>query len=220
MAIIYALVSRGTTVLAECATTTGNFATITEHILEKIPEGDTKMTYIYDRHLFHYIQKDGIVYMCMADDEFGRRLPFAFLEDISKRFATQYGSSTSSGTGVVYGVNEFSRVIATQMDFYNSDPGADKIRQVQGEIAQVKGVMVQNIERVLERGERIEILVDKTDTLNQASLAFKKRSHVLHQEMSWKSTQAIGAIVGVVIVILYALVCFACGFPFWQKCHA
>jgi hypothetical protein len=40
----------------------------------------------------------------------------------------------------------------------------------------VKNVMVQNIEKVLERGERIDILVDKTDTLNQASFAFKKRS--------------------------------------------
>lgn len=32
------------------------------------------------------------------------------------------------------------------------------------------------IERVLERGERIELLVDKTDTLNQHASGFKKRS--------------------------------------------
>jgi hypothetical protein len=32
------------------------------------------------------------------------------------------------------------------------------------------------IERVLERGERIELLVDKTDNLNQQAFAFKKRS--------------------------------------------
>lgn len=30
---------------------------------------------------------------------------------------------------------------------------------------EVKSVMVQNIEKVLERGERIELLVDKTDSL-------------------------------------------------------
>lgn len=36
--------------------------------------------------------------------------------------------------------------------------------------------MVHNIERVLERGERIELLVDKTDNLNQQAFAFKKRS--------------------------------------------
>ncbi len=35
------------------------------------------------------------------------------------------------------------------------------------------------IERVLERGERIELLVDKTDNLNQQAFAFKKRSTAL-----------------------------------------
>ena len=50
------------------------------------------------------------------------------------------------------------------------------MKQVHGEIEQVKDVMVHNIERVLERGERIELLVDKTDNLNQQAFAFKKRS--------------------------------------------
>jgi vesicle-associated membrane protein 7 len=50
------------------------------------------------------------------------------------------------------------------------------LKQVHGEIEQVKDVMVHNIERVLERGERIELLVDKTDNLNQQAFAFKKRS--------------------------------------------
>ena len=36
--------------------------------------------------------------------------------------------------------------------------------------------MVQNIEKVLERGERIELLVDKTDRLNQSSFKFEKTS--------------------------------------------
>lgn len=35
------------------------------------------------------------------------------------------------------------------------------------------------LERVLERGERIELLVDKTDNLNQQAFAFKKRSTAL-----------------------------------------
>jgi hypothetical protein len=33
------------------------------------------------------------------------------------------------------------------------------------QVAEVKDVMVDNIERVLQRGERIELLVDKADGL-------------------------------------------------------
>jgi vesicle-associated membrane protein 7 len=49
MPIIYALVARGPTVLAEHASTTGNFAKVTQSILEKIPATNSKMSYVYDR---------------------------------------------------------------------------------------------------------------------------------------------------------------------------
>ncbi|CAG8492694.1 12828_t:CDS:2, partial [Acaulospora colombiana] len=62
---------------------------------------------------------------------------------------------------------------------YFSNPEADRLKKVHGEIEQVKDVMVHNIERVLERGERIELLVNKTDNLTQQAFAFKKRSTAL-----------------------------------------
>lgn len=47
------------------------------------------------------------------------------------------------------------------------------------------------IERVLERGERIELLVDKTDNLNQQAFAFKKRSTQLKVTINLKQTRTI-----------------------------
>ncbi|KAJ3056226.1 Vesicle-associated membrane protein [Rhizophlyctis rosea] len=217
MPIIYGLVSRGAIILAEHATTTGNFTTVTQHILEKIPEGDSKMTYVYDRYLFHYVQRDGIIYLCLADDTFGRRVPFAFLEDIARRFENHYGERAHSA--IAYGLNEFSKTIAQLMEFYSSNPGSDKLRQVQGEIDQVKDVMVHNIEKVLERGERIDILVDKTDNLNQASFAFKKRSTALRRAMWWKNTKLMVILVAVIIFLIYFLISTHCGFPSWSYCR-
>lgn len=43
------LVSRGTCVLAEFTTTSGNFTTVTRSILSKLPNKDTRMSYVYDR---------------------------------------------------------------------------------------------------------------------------------------------------------------------------
>ncbi len=34
--------------------------------------------------------------------------------------------------------------------------------------------MVENIDQLLERGEKIELLVDKTDRLNQTAFKFEK----------------------------------------------
>jgi vesicle-associated membrane protein 7 len=67
-----------------------------------------------DRYLFHYICEDGIIYMCMADDSFGRRIPFIFLQDLKEKFLNTYGKNRAL-EAPPYGLNEFSRVIEKQM---------------------------------------------------------------------------------------------------------
>ncbi|KAG0238283.1 hypothetical protein BGX31_003314 [Mortierella sp. GBA43] len=202
MTIIYSFIAKGPIILAEYSATTGNFASVTEAILEKIPPGNSKLTYAYDSYLFHYISEDGITYLCMADNALGRRIPFAYLTDIKERFLEQYAQELElESTVLPYGMNEFSKVMAKQMEYFSTDPNADTIKHVKGEIEQVKDVMVQNIERVIERGERLELLVDKTDNLNQQAFVFKRRSVALKQNMWWKNIKLTIILILVLLVI-------------------
>lgn len=217
MPLIYAVIAKETTVLAESASSEGNFASAAANIIEKIAEQQKpyqKLTYVYDQYLFHYIVENGLIFMCMADSETGRRVPFTFLEDVKKQFTETYGDRVINA--LPYGMNEFSRVLSAQMEKYAGEGSI--IRQVQGEIDQVRDVMVQNIEKVLDRGERIEILVNKTDSLNSAAFQFKKRSTALKRQMWWKNTKLMIILSVVIILILYFIICAACGFPGWSKC--
>lgn len=64
------------------------------------------------------------------------RIPFAFLEDIHQRFARNYGRAVISAHA--YAMNdEFSRVLSQQMEYYSSDPNADRINRLKGEMSQV-----------------------------------------------------------------------------------
>ena len=68
-------------------------------------------------------------------------------------------------------------------DYFSNNPGADNLNKVQAQIEIVKDVMVENIEKILERGEKIELLVDKTDRLNQQAFKFEKsvrEEHAYH----------------------------------------
>ena len=49
MPLIYSLVARETVILAEFTSTSGNFTTVTRRILERIPQKESKMSYVYDR---------------------------------------------------------------------------------------------------------------------------------------------------------------------------
>jgi len=105
------------------------------------------------------------------------------------------------------------------VDFGSSKAGQeDAFRNVQREIDDVRGIMTENIERVLERGERIDLLVDKTDRLGGSARDFRVRSRGLRRKMWWKNARLMVLLVVVCIFLLYLFIGFGCGLPAWGKC--
>ena len=90
----------------------------------------------------------------------------------------------------------------------DDDGGQDKVDKVRADMDDVKNVMVDNIEKVLKRGEKIELLVDKTDNLNQQSIRFKKHSTQLKQAMWWQNARLM-IFVGVVVVVVVGGIAFS-----------
>ena len=89
----------------------------------------------------------------------------------------------------------------------------DAITNVQHDIDNVKGIMTENIERVLERGERIDLLVDKTDRLGVGAHDFRMRSRGLKRQMWWKNMKLMVLLGVVVVFLIYLFVGFGCGLP-------
>lgn len=98
--------------------------------------------------------------------------------------------------------DSFDEVLKREMGRYSAGIGAtpgtytddgynesDNVRKVREEIDNVRGIMTENIERVLERGERIDLLVDKTGRLNVGAGEFRRRSRGLRRRMWWKNVK-------------------------------
>lgn len=217
MSLLYGAISRGKTILAKYASCSGNFQEITDHLLVKIGPENSKMTYTQRNYLFHYIVEDGITYLCITDDDFERSKAFSFLTDIKKRFHKTYRNRIQ--TALPYAMQgEFSRVMAAEMRHY-SDPVASRQTQnmarVEEELDELKGIMVKNIDSIAQRGERLELLVEKTEDLNSSTLTFKKSSRNLARAMCMKNVKLIILITVIGIIAVYFLVSFACGFD-WK----
>jgi len=215
MPILFSTVSRGVTILAKNATCTGNFLEVTEQVLAKIKSPNEKLTYAHGKYLFHYISEDGIVFLCITDDDFERSKAFAFLSEVKRRFRTQYG--TRAQTALPYAMNtEFSRILATQMAFHSRD--RDQIADVEGNLDELKGIMVKNIASVADRGEKLELLIDKTEDLSSNSVTFKTTSRALARKMWWRNVKITVAIVIVSLIILVFIVSASCKTFNWSKC--
>uniref|UniRef100_M8BAU6 Vesicle-associated membrane protein 714 n=1 Tax=Aegilops tauschii TaxID=37682 RepID=M8BAU6_AEGTA len=210
MAIVYALVARGTVVLAEFAAVSGNAGAVARRILEKLPsEAEARLCFAQDRYIFHVLRSpaDGLTFLCMANDTFGRRVPFIYLEDIQMRFMKNYGRVAHSA--LAYAMNdEFARVLHQQMEFFSSNPSADTLNRLRGEI---HTVMVDNIEKILDRGDRISLLVDKTSTMQDSGFHFRKQSKRLRRALWMKNVKLLAVLTGVIVLLLYLIIAAFCG---------
>lgn len=75
------------------------------------------------------------------------------------------------------------------MHTYNTAPPSDELTRAQNELNQVKDIMVQNVEQILSRGERIDLLVNKTDAMAGQATAFRRGARTVRQQMWWKNVK-------------------------------
>jgi len=221
MSLIHALVARGTIILAEHQAGKRDFSQATQTILSKIPPNNSKLTYVWENYLFHYVSEGGFTFLVMADDSAGRRMPFTFLAELQHKFAAHPTSSSGSlADSPAYSLQgSFSPVISQLMHTYNTNPPNDELANAQNQLAQVKDIMVQNVEQILSRGERIELLVDKTDNMANQATAFRRGARTVRRQMWWKNTRILGLSVVVAIVLIWIIVAQFCGAGL-NQCHS
>ncbi|CAL0304007.1 unnamed protein product [Lupinus luteus] len=211
MAILYALVARGSVVLAEFSAVTGNTGAVARRLLDNLPaEADSRLCFSQDRYIFHILRSDGLTYLCMANDSFGRGIPFSYLEDVQMRFMKNYGKVANYAPA--YAMNdEFSRVLHHQMEFFSSNSSADTLNRVRGEVGEIRTIMVDNIEKILERGDRIELLVDKTSTMQDSAFHFRKQSKRLQRALWMKNFKLLVLMTLLIVLFLYLIIAACCG---------
>lgn len=132
-------------------------------------------------------------------------MPFTFLAELQQKFTSQPSASSSSlSDPPAYALQgSFGPVIAQLMTQYNTNPPTDELTRAQTELAQVKDIMVQNVEQILSRGERIELLVDKTDTMASQATAFRRGARTVRRSMWWKNTRILALSIVVALVSLF-----------------
>lgn len=89
---------------------------------------------------------------------------------------------------------------------------------VENEIVQVRDLMNENIDRILQRGENLESLINKTSNLNTTSNSFRRRTISVKRRMLWSNFKFLIIISIIIIILLYVLVGIECGLPFYGRC--
>lgn len=231
--LIYSFVARGTIVLAEHTPYSGNFSTIAVQCLQKLPSNSSKYTYSCDGHTFNFLLDSGFVFLVVADEPTGRSVPFVFLERVKDDFKKRYGSSIKNDGdphpladgdeeeddlfgdrfSIAYNLDrEFGPKLKEHMEYCMNHPDEmSKLSKLKAQITEVKGIMMDNIEKVLDRGEKIELLVDKTESLQFQADSFQRQGRQLRRKMWFQNLQMKLMVGGAILLFIVIVWLFACG---------
>ncbi|TVY36740.1 Protein transport protein [Lachnellula occidentalis] len=117
-------------------------------------------------YTIHYLISNDIVYICISERSYPRKLAFTYLSDLSTEFSTTYPSSTVlSPTQRPYAFMEFDTFISRTKATYSDTRATQNLDKLNDELRDVTKVMTKNIEDLLYRGDSLERMGGGEDQL-------------------------------------------------------
>ena len=167
--IIYSCISLGPVVLVEHASKEGNFVTLANMILSKAEQTDHRKSFKdkSGNYVYNYETKEGITYLCFSSNDLKTGVTFGFLDEIRKKFTSVYEKNQIQ-SAVAYDPRfaGFKATLSREMErFGNKDSVDSQIVDINKKIETTKNVMIDNVNKVIERGDDVDTLLNETDVM-------------------------------------------------------
>ena len=214
MSIKYACVNEGRTLVSELpAGEQAKLGDILQRIIATIPQNEYRRKTIEDDKgsgvNFHYLANgQGKVFACAATPEVRMQIAFAFLESVE--------SACKGVEGATLDAKLVKKTLQGKLEYYNN-PKNDKIGALNTEITGVKDVMLQNMDKVIARGDQIDAMAQKSNQLVDDASKFQKGATKLKHMECAKNAKMTIAVVSVVIIVLLVILMVACK-PNFSNC--
>lgn len=140
---------------------------------------------------------DIVIVLTLFSSEIPKSFPINVLESLLKDYK-EYRETTSSNV-------EFKVRFNQIIKFHEAEFQRSYLELTKNDINQVRTVMNDNIEQVLERNERINLLVNKTDRINNMSNTFRTSAIKVKRKMWWQNIKFWAVLIFVALVLLFVL---------------
>uniref|UniRef100_A0A8C8H207 YKT6 v-SNARE homolog n=1 Tax=Oncorhynchus tshawytscha TaxID=74940 RepID=A0A8C8H207_ONCTS len=118
-----------------------------------------------------YVRNDSLSAVVIADSEYPQRVAFTLLDKVLEEFSRQV-DSIDWPSGNPETINY--KALDIHLAKYQNPREADAMTKVQAELDETKIILHNTMESLLERGEKLDDLVQKSEHLGNQSKAFYK----------------------------------------------
>lgn len=135
-------------------------------VLERTSLGDRKSVK-QEAYMAHsYMQADGLGACCICDEEYPRRPAFVMLSKVLEDFQSAHPNWKQ--------VNSANFNLTQILARWQDPQTADSILKVQNELDETKAIVSETLEKILDRGQKLDDLVSRSNELSEQSKAFYK----------------------------------------------
>ncbi|KAG6878461.1 palmitoyltransferase [Termitomyces sp. T159_Od127] len=161
----------------------GEFMTFfSKTVAERTPQGQRQSVQEnnYTAHVYNRGGAEQLAAVIITDQEYPVRPAFSLLTKLLDEFTAQIPQSSFANPATI----NFPS-INTYIQKYQDPRQADTIMRVQQELDETKIVLHKTIESVLQRGEKLDNLVDRSNALSAQSKMFYKTAKKVRL-LSWR----------------------------------
>ena len=211
MSILYGIISAGNEkiLVEQNLAAEGNHPQLIQKILREKNPTNAKVLYQISSYVAHVINEDDVTFLVLSDASFSRKKAFACLLDMKKEFNDKI-TPLQIRQAISFGFQrQFSDFLKEKMIYYSENQ--DNLDKLIDKVDVTKNIMIENVEKIFERGEKIEILVKKSQDMKGESSHLKSRAQKLKFKKRCENMRT-KIILGIVLmIIVYFIMVFACG---------
>lgn len=202
--LYYALVARQRVVLCDYALKQGSYESFALSALDRvIADRVSRISYEDGNRVFHVLVSQGLTYMCAADLAFDRSLAFGCLDELENRLYLSPGLKEKAEFVGPYALRrDFSEDMSQVLAQYAA---GDTLGKLQTNVTNVTGVLKGNLEKVVQRGDALHDLEDRSERLAQHSTDFRHSAVKLRRKEQCRRNK-LCCMVGSVVFIIVALI--------------
>ena len=146
----------------------------------------------------------------ISDEAMARRTGQEAVDEVAKLFNKMYPEGIALLTPLQG--KSFAKPLEALVVKFSSAGSQldDKARQVRQTVEEVKSLALENVEKVLERGAKIDDIVTQTDQLSQNAEGFHRSSRDLRNQIWWNNVKTklmIGGVVAAFLLIIWVVFC-------------
>jgi vesicle transport protein SEC22 len=156
------------------------------------------------QYTLHYLIDQDVVFLCICDRSYPRKLAFTYLSDLAREFNTTHPYAQVHSPALrPYAFMDFDSFIGKTKAVYADARASQNLDQLNDELRDVTKIMTKNIEDLLYRGDSLERMGEISSRLRDDSKKYRRAAVRINWELLLKQYGPFAGLGFIILIFIW-----------------